>query len=129
VTTPAATVAVTTPAAVAAPAPAPTKPLTPEQEAAARAVVDQKLYEITGVRPGTVTPAPGKPVEPSTPVQAKATVAPLTTTAQTTPVVAAPVVNMRAHKLAALLEAYKADRITPIEYHTQRAKILAETQP
>jgi hypothetical protein len=35
----------------------------------------------------------------------------------------------RAQKLSALLEAYKADRITPIEYHTQRAKILAEPQP
>ena len=52
-----------------------------------------------------------------------------TTTAQTAPVPGAPVVNLRAHKLAALLEAYKADRITPIEYHNQRAKILAETQP
>jgi hypothetical protein len=35
----------------------------------------------------------------------------------------------RSQKLAALLEAYRADKISPIEYHTQRAKILAETQP
>jgi hypothetical protein len=118
-------VAVTTPTAVPPPAPAPTKPLTLEQEAAARAVVDQKLYEITGVRPGTVTPAPGRP---SAPAQANITLAP-PPTAPVNSTVATPVVNVRAHRLAALLEAYRADRITPIEYHNQRAKILAETQP
>jgi len=120
------------------PAPAaPIKPLTPEQEAAARAIVDQKLYEITGVRPGTITPPPGgtatstsvqSSVPPAT-QSARATTTTSTTPAPATPVPGAPVVNMRAHKLAALLEAYKADRITPIEYHNQRAKILAETQP
>ena len=35
----------------------------------------------------------------------------------------------RAQKLADLLQAYKADKISPIEYHTERAKILAEPNP
>jgi len=134
ITTPAPTIAVTAPAA----APAPTKPLTPEQEAAARAIVDQKLYEITGVRPGTVTPPPGTATAPSTQLQVNARPAPpsattkpattaVPTTAQTTPVVAP--TATRSERLSALLQAYKADRITAIEYHSQRAKIIAETQP
>jgi hypothetical protein len=98
------------------------------------------MFEITGVRPGTVPPqtvkAPEAVAQPQT--TPRATTAPRTgqvsavTTPATTPA-PAPVVSAaavtRAQKLSALLEAYKADRITPIEYHTQRAKILAETQP
>jgi hypothetical protein len=32
----------------------------------------------------------------------------------------------KADRLAELLQAYKADKITPFEYHSERAKILAE---
>lgn len=32
----------------------------------------------------------------------------------------------KADRLAELLQAYKADKITPFEYHNERAKILAE---
>ena len=134
VTTAPATVAVTPPVAVPTPLPAPSKPLTAEQEAAARAAVDQRMFEITGVRPGTVPPqtvkAPEAVAQPqSTP---RTTTAPRTgqANAATTPAPAPPVVSAaavtRAQKLSALLEAYKADLITPIEYHTRRAKILAE---
>ena len=38
---------------------------------------------------------------------------------------ASPGSGTRAQKLAQLLAAYKADKITPLEYHTERAKILA----
>ena len=99
------------------------------------------MFEITGVRPGAVPPptakAPDVATQPQTTPRAAAP-APRTaqTSAVTTPAAApapAPVVSAtavtRAQKLSALLEAYRADKITPIEYHTQRAKILAETQP
>jgi hypothetical protein len=97
------------------------------------------MFEITGVRPGTVPPptakAPEVVAQPQTTPRAttprtgqvSAVTTPATTPAPA-PVVSAAAVT-RAQKLSALLEAYKADRITPIEYHTQRAKILAETQP
>ena len=46
------------------------------------------------------------------------------------PVPSTPAINpgasTRAQKLAELLEAYRADKIGPTEYHQQRAKILAE---
>jgi hypothetical protein len=34
-----------------------------------------------------------------------------------------------ARRKSSPLQAYKADKITPIEYHTERAKILAEPNP
>jgi hypothetical protein len=90
------------------------------------------MFEITGVRPGTVAPpnavkAPAVVTQPQTTPRATTATTPATTPAPV-PVVSAAAVT-RAQKLSALLEAYKADRISPIEYHTQRAKILAETQP
>jgi len=38
----------------------------------------------------------------------------------------APLPRTKEQRLSALLEVYKADLITPVEYHQQRAKILAE---
>jgi hypothetical protein len=35
----------------------------------------------------------------------------------------------KAERLAELLQAYKADKITPFEYHSERAKILADPNP
>jgi len=129
VTTAPATVAVTPPVAVPTPAAAPSKPLTAEQEAAARAAVDQRMFEITGVRPGTVPPPTVKAPEAVSATPRTGQVSPASTPATApVPVVSATAVT-RAQKLSALLEAYKADRITPNEYHAQRAKILAETQP
>jgi hypothetical protein len=43
-----------------------------------------------------------------------------------TPVVTAPPANSKEAKLADLLRRYNADEITPLEYHTERAKIVAE---
>jgi hypothetical protein len=97
--------------------------------------MDKKIFQITGVRPGTVpaptTKAPEAIAQPQT--TPRATTARTGQAAVTTPPVTTPVVSAvavtRAQKLAALLQAYKADQITPIEYHSQRAKIIAETQP
>ena len=57
---------------------------------------------------------------------------PAKVTAPTVPEVAAPIVAQPAgpkskqERLADLLEAYRADRVSPTEYHAERAKILAE---
>jgi len=45
------------------------------------------------------------------------------------PAVQPALAGSKAQKLASLLQAYKADKITPIEYHTERAKILADPNP
>jgi hypothetical protein len=115
---------------VPTPAPAPSKPLTAEQEAAARAIVDQKLFEITGVRPGTPSPSTAI-AQPQTTPRSTTPPAGQVTATTTTPATqtVTPMQATRSEKLAALLQAYKADRITPIEYHSQRAKIIAETKP
>jgi hypothetical protein len=39
---------------------------------------------------------------------------------------AAPGVSAKEQKLADLLRRYQADEISPLEYHTERAKIIAE---
>jgi len=55
---------------------------------------------------------------PSAPVAAAAPVAGLAP--------ALPVSGDKAQKLAELLRLYQADQITPLQYHTARAKIVAE---
>ena len=39
---------------------------------------------------------------------------------------ASPLTGTKEARLAALLQQYKADQITPEQYHTQRAAIIAE---
>jgi hypothetical protein len=39
---------------------------------------------------------------------------------------ALPISETKEERLQALLEKYKADQITPEEYHTERAKIIGE---
>jgi translation initiation factor IF-2 len=41
-------------------------------------------------------------------------------------VMAAPPATAKEQRLAELLRRYKADEITPLQYHTERAKIIAE---
>jgi hypothetical protein len=68
--------------------------------------------------PPAVQPVANNPVKPAPPADNSG----LT-------LIAAPPVPISAAKqaqLQALLEKYKADQITPGEYHTERAKILAE---
>ena len=82
--------------------------LTAEQEIAARAALEKTAVSL---QPARVEKRP----EQKAPAVAATTMV--------RPVALTP----RAQKLAVLLEAYKADRITPAEYHAERAKILAET--
>jgi hypothetical protein len=195
--TPAPTIAVTTPIPTTPPAPVPT--LTPEQEAVAREMLNQKTAELSAARPSrqrtpepVIVPqsavAPPPVVQPSsvaavpqpvrTPVPAtaqqltaeqesralmalnqaapqlhgavrsnngaKATEEPRTArkgtrvdngNQKTSKVEPAAVATHpagprnKAQKLADLLEAYRADKVTPLEYHTERAKILADPNP
>ena len=97
--------------AVAEPAPAATVPETPAPAAA-------------------TAPAPTTPeISPAgdTPAQAAARAAVLQKMQESvTPSAAAPVVWSKAEKLQRLLAQYKADQITPQQYHEQRAAIVAE---
>ena len=124
--------ATTAPTAVETPAPAVATPAaagtlapagdTPAQ-VAARAALLQKMQEIGG-NPSTATssaaatPAPAVKVETTTPGRvavAQPIVAP-----------ALPIALSKEQKLNALLSSYKADQLTPQQYHEQRAAILAE---
>jgi hypothetical protein len=53
---------------------------------------------------------------------------PATATAAPVPVPAStlPISTDKAQRLADLLRLYQADEITPLQYHTARAKIIAE---
>jgi hypothetical protein len=53
-------------------------------------------------------------------------VSPKTPPAASMPMPAALAPGSKEQRLAELLQLYKADKITPVEYHEQRAKILAE---
>jgi hypothetical protein len=88
-------------------------------QAAARAALDAKMAEL-----GTlVTPAPAVVAQGKTPTAR-------TAAEMGTPIVAPalPISMTKEQKLAELLSQYKADRISPEQYHEQRAAILAEPQ-
>jgi hypothetical protein len=121
------------------PAPAPATAASPavdsDAQAKARAAVLQKLSELQQQPVATPPPAPEKvmvkAIEKPTPVAAPVIVE------NKPPVVAEPVVKpietpalpiaaTKEERLQALLAKYKADLITPAEYHTERAKIIAE---
>jgi hypothetical protein len=84
--------------------------------------------------PPLVSPAPAPTVASSkpAPVAPAAPATPATVPTATWPkaeAAAAPADGLNSskeQKLQALLDEYKADKITPYEYHTQRAKILSE---
>lgn len=88
-----------------------------EAQAQARAALGQKMAEVGTPATPTVITATTSPVGVAT-----------TTTTSLQPITAPPLpINMsKAGKLDWLLSQYKADQITPEQYHTQRAKILAE---
>lgn len=146
---------VTPPAAaiiVAEPAPIDAKNEAEKAEQA-REVMRKKLEDLNAqdktVSPAVVKVAPQaaqpkvkvvKPVVVAEPKKAKVTKVAVTEPKKTkaakkadfdpafaTPAVAAaPVANSKDAKLADLLQQYKADKITPTEYHLQRAKIISE---
>jgi hypothetical protein len=67
----------------------------------------------TAVAPKVVTPSPMPKVS-------------AVVEAAPAPMVSAPAAGSKEQRLMDLLQAYKSDRISPTEYHAQRAKILAE---
>lgn len=72
-----------------------------------------------------VVVAPVVPAKPAVTVVAPAPVvaAPITANIETAP---SPLSGSKQERLAELLRRYKADAVTPQEYHTQRAAIIAE---
>jgi hypothetical protein len=139
----------------AAPAPAPTPAPAPSTEvflpapvtnaspvldndaqAAARAALLQKMSEIDTQPAATPPSAPEKVVVQK--METSVTVAPVAAPMETKPAVVAepvvkpietpalPIAMTKEERLQALLQKYKADQITPEEYHTERAKIIGE---
>lgn len=100
--------------------------------------VEQPTSTPVVVKP--VKPTPTQPAAPAAPEKSVATTTPAAKPATVTPPVAttpppttiptakvtAPLAGSKEERLAELLRRYRADAITPLEYHTQRAKILAE---
>jgi 2-oxoglutarate dehydrogenase E2 component (dihydrolipoamide succinyltransferase) len=72
--------------------------------------------------------APATAVAPAKPGAVVWTPAPKATAAIVTPIETAPspLSGSKQQRLAALLQLYKSDQITPQQYHTQRAAIIAE---
>jgi hypothetical protein len=125
---------------------------TPAQ-AAARSALEQKMHELdanpSAAAPAAAATATAIEVTPAgaTPVVETPAPAPTATAATAAPIEAAPamvkdepknasikpvaavnspVPMSQEEKLRRLLARYKADQITPAEYHTQRAAILAK---
>jgi len=113
-------------------APAPSKPqgLTPEQE--------EKLREAMRAEKARLDAADAAKMKQQQPAKPVVAVAPISkpepkkvsVTAGKSSVnaqfILAPLPSSKEQKLHDLLELYKADKISPTEYHEQRAKILAE---
>lgn len=126
---PAAPAPVTPPPAMVAPAPAPVvkapAAVAPavgqagdtEAQARARAALSAKMAEIRTPATSTVVTATTSPAGVTS-----------TTTTALKPITAPalPINMTKAGKLEWLLSQYKADQITPEQYHKQRAEILAE---
>jgi hypothetical protein len=137
---PPAAVLETAPAQVSAPATYPPVTASPDLQAKALDALRQKKAELDAqdavVAPAAsktppaptglaVTPAPAFPAT-STPAPSP-TASPAVVASQ--PIYAAPPAMLSGSKeqrLAELLRLYKADQITPSEYHQQRAKIISE---
>jgi hypothetical protein len=122
------------------PTPAPAMAASPasdsEAQAKARAALLQKMSEIDTQPAATPPLAPEKVVvqQMETPAAVAPVAAPVETKSDVVvePVVkpmetpALPISATKEERLQALLEKYKADQITPEEYHTERAKIIGE---
>ncbi|MEK7781347.1 MAG: hypothetical protein AAB370_07585 [Verrucomicrobiota bacterium] len=95
------------------------------QAAKLQEALRQKLAAEKASAPAPVVVAPVAPAKPVVTVAAPApvVVAPITANIETAP---SPLSGSKQERLAELLRRYKADEVTPQEYHTQRAKIIAE---
>lgn len=114
---------------VAAPAPVKSNSKFSEVTNSADEAAAAKLREALRQQLAT-TPQPAPVAPPTAPAKPKGNApapvfsAPPVATAAAVP--ASPLTGSKQDRLAELLRRYKADAITPQEYHTQRAKILAE---
>lgn len=86
-----------------------------------REALRQKLTE-----PVAVTAAVAAPAHPAAPAPAKAATSVVASQPQAEPAIAPAFSGSKQGRLAALLQQYKADQITPQQYHMQRAAIIAE---
>lgn len=92
--------------------------------------VRQKLAaeKASAPAPAPVVVAPAPPAKPAKPIVTVAAPAPVVAAPITANIETAlsPLSGSKQERLAELLRRYKADAVTPQEYHTQRAKIIAE---
>src|SRR5262249_2365794 len=127
-----------------APQPPPADSLTAEQEAKLRELLHQTIArdeateaalhakpkaepakETRTLQKQTTSESKPKPATPEKPT-GKATQPKIEATVPAKETTTVPVQRTRQQRLDELLKAYKADLITPTEYHQQRAKILSE---
>ena len=93
-------------------------------DAALREAMRSRMEEQPTVTAAPTAKAPAAPAEKA-PQSAKATPA-KSGAFQPLEAPASPLTGTKEERLKQLLDQYKADQITPEEYHTQRAKIVAE---
>jgi hypothetical protein len=93
--------------------------LDPATDAKARELLRQKMNELANAQPAP--PAASAVPTRETPPPEVRSAAPAQPGA-----VAPSYPKTKQQRLSDLLEAYKADKITPADYHNQRAKIIAE---
>ena len=107
----------TTPPPRSNPTPPPTQPPAVQPAPAVQPPVTQPPPTVAP----PVTPPPATQPPPTTKSTTKSR-----TPAPTTPPPASGALTSKQQRLVDLLEAYRTDKISPAEYHAQRAKILAE---
>jgi hypothetical protein len=108
------------PAAAPAPRPAAVQPATPEVKSA------EPQTQPVAVSPAKPAPPAVKPEAPPPAKQINAAYPGKELGLKPIEAPPLPISAAKAVQLQALLEKYKADQITPDQYHTERAKILAE---
>ncbi len=116
----------TTAPAVVETAPAGPKPfnrLSPDEQ---QKLLEAERAELTRLNAAEQAAAPAKEHMTPKPAVAKVTPAQPTPMPAPAPAVMAPAPASKEQRLNDLLQLYKADKITPYEYHQERAKILAE---
>jgi hypothetical protein len=113
------------PAALATPAPAPaTVTIVPQTSSdPSRSLLEQKTRELGGTEP---PPSQMKSAATASTKGAPSSHSVVPFIPVTTPAVASPLPQNKQQRLADLLESYRMNLITPTDYHSARAKILAE---
>jgi hypothetical protein len=86
----------------------------------------QKPVATTSSAPASVPPAHNSNTHPKPPPHKPPAVNPAPAPAMSVQPPALPISADKQQRLEALLQKYRADQITPEQYHAERAKILAE---